>query len=172
MFVPFSRFCVLFVCKCVLYCWYRVSTQYISHVLGILELHPVLVIGQLSRNSSPIMSQGTQLYFVPAFNGCLWPLYLPSRLKPPCSLCAHTCWCTTFQNDILLDHIFIWIFVCIAQAEKSVVIVWERVVLSLCGVGGVIAVCWCVMWSFNFLRLPTLKVEMRANRAWNICGNY
>jgi hypothetical protein len=40
---------------------------YIYHVLGILELHPGLVIGQLSRNSSPNMSQGTQLLFSAGF---------------------------------------------------------------------------------------------------------
>jgi hypothetical protein len=27
MYVPFSVFCVLFVCKCVLYCCHRVSAQ-------------------------------------------------------------------------------------------------------------------------------------------------
>jgi hypothetical protein len=27
MYVPFPVFCVLFVCKCVLYCFHRVSTQ-------------------------------------------------------------------------------------------------------------------------------------------------
>ena len=40
---------------------------YIYHVLGILELHPILVIGLISRNSSANVSQGTQLHFVPDF---------------------------------------------------------------------------------------------------------
>jgi hypothetical protein len=31
LFVPFSVFCVLFVCKCVMYCCHRVSTQCVTY---------------------------------------------------------------------------------------------------------------------------------------------
>jgi hypothetical protein len=37
MYVPFFVFCVLFVCKCVLYCCYLVSTLLRIYIINILD---------------------------------------------------------------------------------------------------------------------------------------
>jgi hypothetical protein len=39
MYVPFSVFCVLFVCKCVLYCCRRESTQLRLNIYHIMSYH-------------------------------------------------------------------------------------------------------------------------------------
>jgi hypothetical protein len=43
MYVPFSVFCVLFVCKCVLCCFHRVSTQLRLNIYRIISYHVTLL---------------------------------------------------------------------------------------------------------------------------------
>ena len=142
---------------------------YKSHVLGILELHPILVIGQFSRNSSLHISRNAAI-FCAVF------------LTAVCDLCTYSLdsmlyvRCVHILGDAQLSRtrslwIIYWCGCLCAQPRKKKRLWWcERGVWSLCVV--VAAVCWCVMWCCNILRLVNLMVEMMANSFWNACWTY
>jgi len=58
--------------------------------------------------------------------------------------------------------------------EENCLWLCDRGVSSLCGVVTALCTCtcWCVIWSFNILRLLTFMMEVKANNTWNTCWTY
>jgi hypothetical protein len=137
---------------------------YTYHVLGILELHPALVIGQLSRNSSPNMSQGTQLLFCAGILMAVCDIStycLDSSLRVRC---VHILVDTNFpERHPFGSYIYTDTCICVHSPSRKIGCDCVREESDRC----VVLVVLVVLLQCVDVRLLTLMVEM-----WEkACGN-